>query len=444
MIRFALGFVPAIATAAPVTIVHQGRLVDVAGNAINGERTVDVGLYADGSTPTALWHEAATLTVDDGYYTVTLGTDTVGNPLDDSVFDGSPRYVGVTVTPGGALGPRQLLVAVPYAARATTTSNVAPGGTVRLGTGSATCAGGALEGTVRYTSAGGFEGCTTSGWGPLGGATFWNCASHPTHAGCVSSSVYASCSDLLDDPAFNGNSAAYWIDPDLSGPGAPINVWCDMSLASGGWTLAGVITSTDGIASHDCTANWEWHDARWTDANTLNASTFNDTVDHKYASWATVPFTELLIQESVNGSQAWKSWNVGARSSLSQLFGIACTSVSTSPTGVGGSTSHDNAVIHGSTLRVNCVTDTYANNDSSRLSGSTPGNLDGLGCYNGGWGLGVDGDTENCTYGSEARPARGGWTNQCYSQAVYYQGGSVWSGGTQVNVGPFWARIYVR
>ena len=131
-----------------------------------GPITVDIGIYPD-ATGAALWHESQSLQVEDGYYTATLGADLSGNPLDDGLFDGSTRYVGVVANPGGPLGPRQALLTTPYSVRSRTagsTANVVPGGVVRIGTGSGTCPGGAAEGTIRYTEGVGFEGCAGSTW----------------------------------------------------------------------------------------------------------------------------------------------------------------------------------------------------------------------------------------------------------------------------------------
>jgi hypothetical protein len=329
-----------------------------------------------------------------------------------------------------------------YATTAGSTTNVAPGGTVRLGTGTATCSGGALEGTLRYTTAGGFEACTATGWAAFATST-WNCATQPSHAGCVTSSSYASCSAIKTDTTFNGSDGLYYIDPDGLSGNAPFQVWCDMSTSTGGWTLAGVISSTDGIASNDCSSNWEGNDARWGDATVLADTAVNNTADHKYLSWSRSPFTEILIVESVAGGLAWKSWAVGSRTSLSSVFSSGCQTLANGASGTSGGTSHNNAVIHGTQLKANCNSDYANNDDSSKLFGENPGNADWTtGRYNGGWGLGVDGDVGNCNYGSEARPARGGWTNQVYPSAVYYTGGNVGWGGT--DVGAFWARIYVR
>ena len=98
----------ASAWATPIQLTHQGRLLDGNGAPLSAQVTVQIGLFVDGSTATPLWTEGHDLTPDDGYFTVVLGADTVLNPLDDSLFDGSPRYVEVSVSPGGACVVRNL------------------------------------------------------------------------------------------------------------------------------------------------------------------------------------------------------------------------------------------------------------------------------------------------------------------------------------------------
>lgn len=443
-------FAAPAALATPVQVVHHGRLLDAAGAPVQGARTVTVGVYDGAAAETPLWSESFSVTVEDGYFVALLGADTDDNPLDDGVFDGSPRYVGVAVTGSGELGPRQLLASVPSAVHSVNLSGGAVdatsasiSGTLRLGTGSATCEGGALEGTIRYTSAAGFEGCTATGWGPLGGGA-WSCVTQPSHAGCVSSSEYASCAEIHDDRDFNGTSGAYWIDPDGSGAGTPFRVWCEMEAAGGGWTLAGVISSADGIAGNGCPASlhWEYADARWTDTSVLNDSAFDGDVDRKFRSWSSLPMSALMVEETVAGATGYKAWSVGAFSSLSQLFGGTCTTLASAPLALGGTVSSNNAVIYTDLLRRNCTCDLVNNDDVCRLWGNSPNNPEGS-RYNGGYGLGVDGDTGSCSYDSEARPSRGGWTNQTYPTMTYYTGGLVWgSGGT--DVGAFVGRVYVR
>ena len=50
----------------------------------------------------------------------------------------------------------------------------------------------------------------------------------------------ASCKELLiAAPSTAGHNGLYEIDPDGTGPNAPVTVFCEMSLDQGGWTLVG-------------------------------------------------------------------------------------------------------------------------------------------------------------------------------------------------------------
>ena len=433
--------IPGIAWATPIQLEHTGRVLDVGGAPIESEVQLLVGLYPDGAVgSTAAWSETISVTPQGGYYTVMLGGDTSGNPLHDTVFDGTPLYLGIDIVGTGPVLPRSLLASVPSAVHATNVS----GGLIRAGTGAATCSGNGVEGQVRYTTATGFQGCTPTGWIDFNGSPEWSCATQSTHAGCVSSSDYTSCQDILSDPFFSGGSGAYFIDPD--GPGAnasPFDVWCDMDTAAGGWTLAGIISSQDGMgAASGCPAELHWRnlDARWEDTTTLNSGAFTDAVDRKFESWSAMSFSDILIVEDVAGVVGHKAWSVGAQASLSAMFGGSCSTLASSALSSGGTISNNNAVIYSADLKVNC---SPGDNDDVRLYGSSPGNSDGV-LTNGAWGFGVDGDTGSCDYDSEARPSRGGWTNQYHANYFYYTGGSVWSDGGGIDVGTFAGRIYVR
>ena len=113
-----LMLLPAVALAAPVEMVHQGRLLDAAGSPVNGTRVVVVRLTADPTGDTSLWSEPQTVRFEDGYYSVVLGSDG-SNPLDSDLFTNTPPYVEVALD-GAVLEPRTRLHSVPYAAMAAT------------------------------------------------------------------------------------------------------------------------------------------------------------------------------------------------------------------------------------------------------------------------------------------------------------------------------------
>jgi hypothetical protein len=107
-----------VASAAPVQVLHQGRLVDSLGTPIDGAHTVGISLYASESSPTPAFSQTFSLDLQSGYFAAVLATDTTsGLPLDSALFaDGSP-YVAITVD-SVALGAREPLRAAPYAVEA--------------------------------------------------------------------------------------------------------------------------------------------------------------------------------------------------------------------------------------------------------------------------------------------------------------------------------------
>ena len=117
------------ASAVPMQLTHQGRLFDATGTPLQGSHSVQIGLYLAPSGGSALWQDDLTIDFDNGYFVALLGADELSNPLEDSVLDGSTRYVGVAVD-GTAIPTRQSVVSVPYARRAGVASGVSGGGIV--------------------------------------------------------------------------------------------------------------------------------------------------------------------------------------------------------------------------------------------------------------------------------------------------------------------------
>ncbi len=96
---------------APNTITYQGKLTDAGGAAITGATDVVFAIYAAASGGSALW-SSGTVSIDpddNGVFTVELG------PIPPNVFDGSKRYLGITVSGDPQMTPRQLITSAPYA-----------------------------------------------------------------------------------------------------------------------------------------------------------------------------------------------------------------------------------------------------------------------------------------------------------------------------------------
>ena len=124
----ALAF-PTVALTAPMQVSQQGRVLDSVGDGLDGVYTIEFTFYSDDTGTTAVWSEELDVDVDAGYYSAILGQDVSGNPLDDSVFDSYPIYLGLSVDGGPTMSPLLEVTRAPYAIQAETATNV-NGGTV--------------------------------------------------------------------------------------------------------------------------------------------------------------------------------------------------------------------------------------------------------------------------------------------------------------------------
>src|SRR5580692_3061130 len=101
--------------AVPQQLTEQGQLLDSSGNPVAGSISITFALYASptGGTPaTALWSEAQSITLDDGFFSAILAQSTAFPP---NLFTGAPLYLGVTVGTDPEMTPRQAIYSVPYA-----------------------------------------------------------------------------------------------------------------------------------------------------------------------------------------------------------------------------------------------------------------------------------------------------------------------------------------
>src|SRR5262249_41533674 len=96
----------------PPTMTHQGRLFDASDKPISDTLPVQFAFYADANATTPLWSEAAQITFDEGYFSASLGATT---PFSVGLFDGSVRYLGITVGSDPEMTPRVRVQSVPYA-----------------------------------------------------------------------------------------------------------------------------------------------------------------------------------------------------------------------------------------------------------------------------------------------------------------------------------------
>src|SRR5450432_259368 len=104
------------APAVPATLTQQGRILDATtGNPVTSKLKIVFNVYADAKGGTALWTEEQNITLDDGYFSAQLGSVTA---IPDTLFDGSVRYLGVTVGADAEMAPREAITSVPYALKA--------------------------------------------------------------------------------------------------------------------------------------------------------------------------------------------------------------------------------------------------------------------------------------------------------------------------------------
>lgn len=145
----------ASAAAVPVTMAHQGRLLDVNGEPREGSVDLVVRLEDDSGWT---WSDTFNSTpLSNGYYAVVLGS---GTELDAADLGRSGLHVSVALSSGTELGS-QALHDVPRAAHAGSVR-----GRVQLD-GMATCDDADDHGVLDY-SAGSLRVCTASGWAGVG------------------------------------------------------------------------------------------------------------------------------------------------------------------------------------------------------------------------------------------------------------------------------------
>jgi len=247
---------PLAAGATPVTLAHQGRLLDAAGGALNGAQTVEVRLFGAASGGAALFTESAAVDVQDGFYSVVLG-DSSGNPLDSAVLLNAGGVWSEVSVGGVVLGARQALVSVPRAVVATdvdggtvTASSVTVTGSGQVVLGQDTASACSVAGALIYDpTLATLKVCDGAQYKTLGLQTVVNGAGGRTWS---DGSVARSCNEYLH-PVDAGHlyqgtvgDGRYVIDPDGAGAGASWTAYCDMATDGGGWTILHAITGANG------------------------------------------------------------------------------------------------------------------------------------------------------------------------------------------------------
>ncbi|UCD18557.1 MAG: hypothetical protein JSV44_06540, partial [Candidatus Zixiibacteriota bacterium] len=128
----------------PKYINYQGYLTDGDGNPVtDGGYTMTFTIYDAEASGNSKWSEQQVITVTDGKFTACLGAV---NPIKDSVFADTSRYLGIKVGGDPEIEPRAQLASVPWAHRVMTVDSAAGGhilddigigGSIGIGTDSA-------------------------------------------------------------------------------------------------------------------------------------------------------------------------------------------------------------------------------------------------------------------------------------------------------------------
>jgi len=109
---FIFAFSSLVYAEVPQMINYQGKITKPSGALIDTTVGMVFSIYSDSTGGTTLWTEPQTVKVEYGVYSVLLGSV---NPIPDSVFNGSVRYLGLKVGDDQEMTPRKAMVSVGYA-----------------------------------------------------------------------------------------------------------------------------------------------------------------------------------------------------------------------------------------------------------------------------------------------------------------------------------------
>lgn len=124
---FLLLALSAPAWAVPAQLTHQGRFVDADGAPYTDDATVTFRLMDSASGGSTLWEEEQTIGFTNGFYSVVLGADEDGNPLENDVLDQWPLWLEVQISGRPAMVPRLAVGSAAYARVAGVAEEVAGG-----------------------------------------------------------------------------------------------------------------------------------------------------------------------------------------------------------------------------------------------------------------------------------------------------------------------------
>lgn len=213
---------PLLASAEPLSLTHQTRIVGPLGNPIEGEHRVELSFWTVDAGGTEandqLWVATfPAVMLNEGYASFRLELSDGGDAIDSGWFNSDVwLQVSVDDTP---LLPRAKMTDV-------------PGASLGVASTSATRPAQPAQGQIWFNA-------VTNELEVYVGSTWQRVVAE--------SKTYASCAELK--AAGRTGNGYYDIDPDGStGPIAPISAWCDMNTADGGWTRV-FVAETDNYGS---------------------------------------------------------------------------------------------------------------------------------------------------------------------------------------------------
>jgi len=106
---------PAAALAVPMTLSHQGRLLDASGAPLDGSYDLEFQIFDAASSGAEVWGEVQTLTLTNGYYNAQLGSV---SSMVEADFADDDLWLAISVGTDPELS-RVKLNSVPFAVRAT-------------------------------------------------------------------------------------------------------------------------------------------------------------------------------------------------------------------------------------------------------------------------------------------------------------------------------------
>jgi hypothetical protein len=261
-----------------------------------------------------------------------------------------------------------------------------------VGSSTAVCAP-AIEGALRYNSAGKrLELCNGVAWLSVGGVEGLLGQSAATPA--------ASCLAIKDANALAG-SGVYWIDTNGGSPNDSYQAYCDMTTATGGWTLALNLDTSDGHVM------W-WANPLWTNGGVYGSVGTPFDGDHKSQAFNDLAgATQILLVVHQQGTiVGWKRFQRPNGNTLHQAMQGGDN------TPIGSSVlAQDSGSVHGGERLVRLSTALYANHCVLTGGGCTSGSAgspdgDRIGSHEGapsdnnGGGLGNWHDMNYCCSGS--------------------------------------------